>query len=156
VGYCILRKALLVTKRKKHKAFIKSPGQALVEFALVLPLLLLLILGAMDRGRVITTKMVMTNAAREGANYLSRNAFSDKTVPVATRLTETRTLIADYGLSQDIIIDTTEDIDIQGCCTKGSPVTITVTQEVDLIFGTLLQFLGVEVEVSSEVVMRVR
>jgi Flp pilus assembly protein TadG len=131
-------------------------GQSLVEFVLVLPLLLVLILGAMDIGRMITTKIVLTNAAREGANYLSRNAFSDKTVSVATRLTETRTLIEEYGLSQDIIIDTTQDIDIQGCCTKGSPVTIAVKQEVDLIFGTILQFLGADVEVLSEVVMRVR
>jgi len=146
----------LIKHRTVHQSKLKIKGQSIVEFALALPLLLLLILGAMDIGRMITTKIVLTNAAREGANYLSRNAFSDKTVSVATRLTETRTLIEDYGLSQDIIIDTAEDIDIQSCCTKGSPVTVEVKQEVDLIFGTILQFLGAEVEVSSEVVMRVR
>src|SRR5450830_1136668 len=47
------------------------PAQALVEMAIILPILLLLILGAMDFGRMFITKIVLTNAAREGANYLA-------------------------------------------------------------------------------------
>jgi Flp pilus assembly protein TadG len=146
----------LVTKRKKHKAFIKSRGQALVEFALVLPLLLLLILGAMDLGKVITTKMVMTNAAREGANYLSRNALTD-----ASAETSTRTLISTYCAKQNISIvpDPGGDITIAGCCTEGAPVTVTVSKNVDLIYGGILQFLGFgngSVQVSSMVQMRVQ
>ena len=44
-------------------------GQALVEFALALPVLLLLIFGVLEFGRAFQTKLVMENAAREGANY---------------------------------------------------------------------------------------
>jgi len=42
-------------------------GQSLVEFALVLPLLLVLLLGVADFGRVFTTGVVLEAAARNGA-----------------------------------------------------------------------------------------
>ncbi|MFP4177030.1 MAG: TadE/TadG family type IV pilus assembly protein [Planctomycetota bacterium] len=45
----------------------RSRGQALVEFALVLPLFLLLILSAVDFGRAYLRLHMLTNAAREGA-----------------------------------------------------------------------------------------
>jgi len=50
-------------------------GQALVEFALALPVLLLLLLGIIEFGLLLYNKQVITNAAREGARYgiVSRN-----------------------------------------------------------------------------------
>ena len=42
-------------------------GQALVEFALVLPILLLLFLGVVEFGRAWMIRQVVTNAARSGA-----------------------------------------------------------------------------------------
>ena len=42
-------------------------GQALVEMALVLPILLILMLGILEFGRAWYTKQVITDAAREGA-----------------------------------------------------------------------------------------
>ena len=46
-------------------------GQGLVEFALILPLLLLLVLGTVDLGMGFKTYIALTNAAREGARYIS-------------------------------------------------------------------------------------
>jgi Flp pilus assembly protein TadG len=42
-------------------------GQALVEFALILPLLLLLILGGLQVGLALLTRMELVHAATEGA-----------------------------------------------------------------------------------------
>lgn len=42
-------------------------GAAAVELALVLPVLLLVIGGVVDFGRALYTKVIITNAAREGA-----------------------------------------------------------------------------------------
>ncbi len=42
-------------------------GQAVVEFALILPLFLLLVFGAIEFGRVMVRIHLLTNAAREGA-----------------------------------------------------------------------------------------
>ena len=42
-------------------------GAAAVEMAIVLPLLLLVIAGIIDLGRLLYTQVILTNAAREGA-----------------------------------------------------------------------------------------
>jgi Flp pilus assembly protein TadG len=42
-------------------------GQSLVEFALVLPIFLLLIMGVVDAGRLVYMNSTLSNAAREGA-----------------------------------------------------------------------------------------
>jgi Flp pilus assembly protein TadG len=46
-------------------------GQSLVEFALILPVLLILMLGTIDFGRVYFAYVSVTNAARNGAQYAS-------------------------------------------------------------------------------------
>ena len=50
-----------------------SRGQALVEFALVLPVLALLLVLAIDFGRVFFGWVSVTNAARIGANYAGQH-----------------------------------------------------------------------------------
>ena len=60
-------------RRIEHKKVQRSRGQALIEFALVLPLLLVLIISAIEIGRLFFTKIVITNAAREGAYYYAVN-----------------------------------------------------------------------------------
>jgi Flp pilus assembly protein TadG len=48
-------------------------GQALIEFAITLPILILLVFGALDIGRLVYSNIVITNAARAGAEYLANN-----------------------------------------------------------------------------------
>ena len=50
-------------------------GQALVEFALVAPVMLLLLLVAVDFGRVLFSFIAVNNAAREGAQYAAEHAM---------------------------------------------------------------------------------
>lgn len=45
----------------------KAKGQSLVEFALVIPILLLVIFGLFDLGYAVFIKNMISNAAREGA-----------------------------------------------------------------------------------------
>lgn len=59
--------------KTKHNKYRRSRGQSLIEFALVLPLLLVLIISAIEIGRLFFTKIVITNAAREGAYYYAVN-----------------------------------------------------------------------------------
>jgi len=44
-------------------------GQAMVEFALVLPILLLILCGILDFGWLYFNQLTLNNAAREGARY---------------------------------------------------------------------------------------
>ena len=60
-------------RRLLHRA---SRGQALVEFSLVFPLVLLLIFGLIDIGRLVYAHNALSEAAREGARYGSVQARS--------------------------------------------------------------------------------
>jgi Flp pilus assembly protein TadG len=52
--------------RRKRK---KQLGQSIVEFALVLPMFMIVVLGIIDFGWALRCYIVTTNAAREGARY---------------------------------------------------------------------------------------
>lgn len=157
----------MLLNNKRGAKTKKSKGQSLVEFALILPILLLLILGALDIGRIITTKIAVTNAAREGANFLSRNAFVDEEANQAdidaTCAVITKEATSTDGTFVNVTIDCTEvDINLGSppdCCTQGQPVQVTVRKTVELVYGDILQFLGSisgPLEVASTVQMRVK
>ena len=57
-----------MTTRSQHLR-ARENGNAIVELALVTPLLLLFLLGAFDFGRVFYTAMAVTGAAHTGAQY---------------------------------------------------------------------------------------
>jgi Flp pilus assembly protein TadG len=50
-----------------------TDGVALVEFALVVPVLILLLVGILDTGRAINAYVTISNASREGAHYAALN-----------------------------------------------------------------------------------
>ena len=61
-------------------------GQALVEFALVLPVLLLMTLGVVDGARVFTAHVVLANAVREATLFASVGTGATDTARVQARL----------------------------------------------------------------------
>ena len=95
----------------------RKRGQALVEMAITLPILLLLVVGALEMGRMIYSYIVITNAAREGAYYLSYNPDN-------------------YGDFIQVVLNESKNSGIPesaitvlpplGCCTRDFPVTVTV------------------------------
>jgi len=57
-----------------RRRFLKRDGgAAAVEFALLLPLLLLLVFGIIDFGRALNAQITITQAAREGARLEALN-----------------------------------------------------------------------------------
>ena len=58
-------------RNPKMSNYYRQQGQSLVEFALLLPILLVMIITTLELGRLFYSKIVITNAAREGAYYLS-------------------------------------------------------------------------------------
>src|SRR5207253_6996784 len=57
---------ILETDMRCHR-LSRSRGQAIVETALLLPILMLLVMGTADLGRVFYYSIAVTNAAREAA-----------------------------------------------------------------------------------------
>lgn len=70
-----------------------SRGATLVEFALVLPLFMFLVITIMDFGRAYMTYQTMTNAAREGARYAVAPTPNTVTLPSTSAVT---TQVCDY------------------------------------------------------------
>jgi len=63
----------------------KSRGQSLVEFAILLPVFLIIVLGIFDLGRVIYDYSALHNAAREGARYGAVNHCDNNGIIAAAR-----------------------------------------------------------------------
>ena len=63
----------LRARRALHLGLHEERGQAVVEFALILPLLLLIVVGIMDFGRAMNYKNAATQLANEAARYLTVN-----------------------------------------------------------------------------------
>jgi hypothetical protein len=55
------------------RRFRSSAGQALVEFAIIIPLMMVVVLGVIEVGYVLLDQHVVTKMAREGANLISRD-----------------------------------------------------------------------------------
>lgn len=68
------RCAMRNTSKSKFRLRRQSRGLAAVEFALVLPVLLLLMLSVYDFARTIQANMILVNISREGAHLASRNS----------------------------------------------------------------------------------
>jgi Flp pilus assembly protein TadG len=54
----------------------RQRGATLVEFALVLPLLVLLLFGIIEFGRILSAQVIVTYAAENGARYATLGATS--------------------------------------------------------------------------------
>ncbi len=72
---------IIASKRNSNER-----GAALVEFALSLPLLLVVIAGIVDFGFVFQRYEVITNAAREGARFASLPQFTGNDTAIQNRV----------------------------------------------------------------------
>ena len=65
----------------------RGRGQALVEFALIIPLFLLLLVAVFDMGRAVFAYNTLTNAAREGARIAIVNQYEPSIIERAKEQT---------------------------------------------------------------------
>lgn len=125
-------------------------GQALVEFALVAPLLLLLILGMVDFARAWSAYEVLTYQARQGA----RMAVVDN--PTTTEA-DVIAAIRD-GLSRGALDPNDATIVITGFrAGRGTPATVQIDYPYSLVFaGRFLDWLSgsEDLVLSTQFVMR--
>jgi len=121
-------------KNQKH-----YPGQSLIEFVLVFPILFFLITGFLDLGRAVFYYSSLSNAVREGTRYtivhkgLDEDAIKNKVLEYAFALKDTpNPLVAD-----DIIFPPVDDpntISIQATYTF-KPITPGLTKLFVQLFG---------------------
>lgn len=100
-------------------------GAAAVEFAILLPLLLMLVLGTIEFGRAYNAQITLTNAARDGVRVMAiaKNPADAKTAAKnAAASVSTSIPIADITLSTDV-------------CPSGAQVTLTIKYNLSTITG---------------------
>lgn len=116
-------------------------GQALVEFALVLPILLLLVLGVFEFGRAWHAYQVITDAAREGAR-LAVVAQGTLPRPKAEVIAAVEAALARASLSQADDISVTVPSGVEPDFWPGDPydnVTVAIQYRFQfLVIGPLL------------------
>ena len=61
---------------EKHSSPGRHRGTAATEFALILPLLVTILLGFFDLGRAVHNDIILSNAARVGAEYGATHKFT--------------------------------------------------------------------------------
>lgn len=97
-------------------------GQSLVEMAIILPVLLMLIFGMVEFGRILSSYLIMENLSRDAARY--------------GVVGHTDTEITNLIDAQNPGLDSTKltiTIDPAGTRTRGTALTITLNYSVDII-----------------------
>lgn len=103
------------TSPARHRR--KSRGQSLVELAVALPILLLLMLGTLDLGRMFFDYIEMRNAVREGAAYAAR--YPTDSAGAQSRVTSHGSFVASATVGAPSFSG--------NCTTAGGTGTVTMT-----------------------------
>ncbi|MEN6328104.1 MAG: TadE family protein [Syntrophomonas sp.] len=130
--------------RKMRSLLFREEGQSLVEFAMVLPLLLLLLMGIIEFGRIISAYMVINNLAREGARFAAVGKTDSQ---ITTLLFDERATLDQERLEVSFSPVYSDRV-------KGEPLKVTVNYSVDLITPVIPEFLTNPLPISSECTMR--
>lgn len=113
---------MIVQTDQKRWLSSLSAGQSLVEFAIVLPILLLIVLGGIGLGNVMRQTNAMNNAADAGAFYAS--------------LGHDQMEVQDYvrlRLSQELVNPDQVDLDVEPATySYGDIVTVTITKTMSM------------------------
>ncbi|WP_210480637.1 TadE/TadG family type IV pilus assembly protein [Naasia sp. SYSU D00948] len=115
-------------------------GAAAIEFALVLPLLLLLILGILEFGRIYNIQISLSNAAREGA----------RTMAIENDAAAARSAAAAAAPSLNPALSTGAVAISPATCGAGQTATATVSYTVTLLTG----YFGTSIPLSATGAMR--
>jgi len=122
-----------------------SRGQALVEFALILPFLLMVLLGIAEFGRLLNAYLVLEHAAREGVR-LGATGASD--AEIIQRIEEVATTLDTARLQIEIL-------PAEGSRARGEPVSVGLQYAFPFIVPLVESVVGGEVSLGTELSMRV-
>lgn len=112
-------------------------GANLVEFALIMPLLLLLVLGTVEFGWILARNLDVNQGAREGARMIAVDSPSGNSAMEA-EICSRMSLVG--GDSATMVSWTGSDTDSDGTIEVGEGVTVTVTSPTTPTLTGLLDF----------------
>ncbi len=134
----------------------KPRGQSIVEFALLLPVLLLILMGAIDFGRVFLGWVALNNTARVAANYAASNAPLISAGNVAALARYNDTVQRDAALTNCEPPDPIPAPSYSPNASLGGSATVVLTCDFQLLTPIIANILGGTVEVSATAIFPVR
>ena len=100
-------------------------GAAAVEFALVFPVLILVLIGIIEYGAVFNTQLMLTSAAREGA----------RTMAVTGNVGQARTAVIDAALGLTPALTAADIVITPGTCSATTNVSVTIDYDKPYLTG---------------------
>jgi len=122
----------------------REHGQAIVEMALILPLLLLLLFGVIEMGRIGYAYITVSNAARAGGRVATIGATDSE---INSSIQNAATSLDQGSLTIDIT-------PTQGLRLSGQGVTVEVAYPVQLVIPLISNIIPNPVIVSANITMR--
>lgn len=124
-------------------------GNALVEFALSFPIMLLVTLMIFDIGRALFVYTSVTNLAAEGVRYASVHGSSS---PEPRSATEVEAFVKDRAAGLEAALVNVAVVYDESAAT-GAAVQITVTYNLDLFLNPVFDFANITLEGTSRMTM---
>lgn len=118
-------------------------GQSLVEFALVFPVFLLLIIGLVDVGRLVYINNALSEGAREGARWGSVQGRSNLAASDPSSV-QSHTLGIVAAVPNPTIAVTCNDVfgDVPATCGSGDILTVSVSSQVTMLTPVISNLIG--------------
>jgi Flp pilus assembly protein TadG len=117
----------------------KEDGQSMVEFALILPLLILLLCGILDFGWIFGNQLTLNNAGREAARYTAIN-YDEAQAPTSTYNFN----LADSVLRNRASLMNNANL-VVTLTRNGSAITVSATYPLPILTPVLSTILGDDV-----------
>jgi Flp pilus assembly protein TadG len=146
-------------------------GVAAVEFAVVAPVLLLLIFGIIELGRALMVQHVLSEAARDSARYAVVTEGANKSTPVIQAYALSR--LKSYGITTAnipvVLVNDSSSTDLSACTgptqqtgaasfgkyTNGSEVTVKVTVNFsEVTWIPFVRFIGANAQLTAQYTLR--
>ncbi len=121
------------TRIKTYREGDRQRGVAIVEFTIILPVMLFLIVAVAEFGRAFLYYNTLTRAVRDSARYVASHALKGQSqvVEIDAELIEAAQNLVDYGNATGTGTPTTA---------WDAPGTVTITEEADGVVTVLASY----------------
>lgn len=120
-------------------------GQSMVEFALILPVLLLIVIGIIEFGFMFSDYLSLTNASRETVRFVSLGGSNTQAIERAKEVAVNLDPLK-MNISFDPVSEARE---------RGDTVKVKITYEYEFITPFIGTILGDSITLEADAVMRV-
>jgi Flp pilus assembly protein TadG len=127
------------------KSLKNEKGQSLVEFAILLPLLLLLLMGILEFGIMLNSYLTINNAAREGARL---GIVSGSNLEISELITNISPNLNTENLTVTIL-------PLEGSRNSGDTLTVEVTYNYHITIPIISNILNDVVVLNAKTSMRI-